>query len=84
MNQIWIYYYGQSTKATIKVAALQNFLMNFQLFFPNNVVGSLDLNLNIVKSRKDINFVDAVEVPELLGDIEWRLAVFFPEDLIAF
>jgi len=58
--------------------------MNFQLLFPNNVIGPLDVKLNIVRSRKGFNFVDAVEATELIGDIEWRPAVLFPEDLIAF
>jgi len=83
-NQIGVYYYGQPIKATVKVAALRNFLMNFQLLFPNNVIGPLDVNLNIVRSRKGFNFIDAVEASELIGDIEWRPAVLFPEDLIAF
>ena len=80
-NQIGIIYFGRPIKTTVKVKALLNFLMNFQNLFPSKVIGPLDINLNITRSHR--NFITRIEPSELLGEIEWRPVVLFPEDLIA-
>ncbi|TFG30165.1 MAG: hypothetical protein EU532_01635 [Promethearchaeota archaeon] len=83
-NQIGILYQGRPIKTTVKVAALRNFLMNFQNLFPSKVIGPLDLSIDIMKSRKCFNYINSVVPSTLAGEIEWRPVVLFPEDLIAF
>ncbi len=84
-NQIGILYHGIPIKTTVKVAALRNFLMNYQNLFPGNVIGPLDIKINIVRSRKGYTFIESVR-PSIIrkSNIEWRPVTLFPEDLIAY
>jgi hypothetical protein len=81
-NQIGIIYQGRPIKTTVKVAALRNFLMNYQNLFSSNVIGPLNVSIDIVKSRKGNNYIRSIGPSEIKGKIEWRPAVLFPEDLI--
>lgn len=83
-NQLGIIYQGRPIKTTVKVAALRNFLMNYQNLFPSNVIGPFDVSIDIVKSRKGNNYVRSITPSELKTKIEWRPAILFPEDLISF
>jgi len=83
-NQIGILYYGIPIKTTVKVAALRNFLMNYQNLFPCGVIGPLNIKINIVKSRKGFTFIESVHPSIIIeSEIEWRPVTLFPEDLIA-
>lgn len=82
-NQIGIIYQGRPIKTTVKVAALRNFLMNYQNLFPNNAIGPLDISIDIVKSRKGNNYVRSIAPSDIMEKIEWRPAILFPEDLIS-
>ncbi|MFX1446144.1 MAG: hypothetical protein ACFFHV_22265 [Promethearchaeota archaeon] len=83
-NQIGILYHGIPIKTTVKVAALRNFLMNYQNLFPGGVIGPLDIRINIVKSRKGFTFLESAQ-PSIIMEknIDWRPVTLFPEDLIA-
>ncbi|HEY0089548.1 MAG TPA: hypothetical protein VGB37_11935, partial [Candidatus Lokiarchaeia archaeon] len=83
-SQIGILYRGRPIKATVKVASLRNFFMNFQNLFPARAIGPLDVAIDIVKSRKGFNLLRTIEPSSPLGEIEWRPVVLFPEDLIAY
>ena len=83
-NQIGVQYYGVPIKTTVKVAALRDFLKNYQNLFPSGVIGPLDIKMNIARSRKGFNFLDAANTSLTLDKkIEWRPVILFPEDLIA-
>ena len=82
-NQIGVLYYGIPIKTTVKVAALRNFLMNYQNLFPCGVIGPLDIKINIVRSRKGFTFLESARSSILIETtIDWRPVTLFPEDLI--
>lgn len=81
-NQIGVIYNGIPIKATVKVVALRNFLQHFQNLFTNNVIGPFDVKFSIARSHR--NLVSNITYIDISGELEWRPAVLYPEDLIAF
>ncbi len=79
--QIGALYQNVSIKMTIKVLALYHFFLNLQNVSYINLLGPFDLSFSLQQNKV---FINQLAISESNKPLEWRSAVLFPEDLIAF